>query len=180
MKTVSYQNMTFEEYLTPEQIDAAVARVAERINHDYHNKKPLFLCVLRGAFIYAADLLRKLTVPTEICFVRLQSYQGMNSTGKIRQLTGLTESVEDRDVVVIEDIVDTGLTMHWLRHHLIENGAHSVAVTCFLYKPDALQYPDALPQYPACEIPTKFVIGYGLDIDEEARNLPAIYTRTQA
>lgn len=179
MKTVTYQNIEFEEYLNPDEIAEAVHRVAERINHDYHNRRPLFLCVLRGAFIYMADLMRQLTIPTEVCFVRLHSYDGMKSTGKIRQLTGLTESVEDRDVIIVEDIVDTGLTVHWLKKHLMEQGAHSVAVTSFLYKPDALLHEDARPDYPACEIPTKFVIGYGLDIDELARNLPSVYAKKE-
>ncbi len=175
MKTIELQSMTFEEYKTPEQIDSLVSQVAEQINRDYKDKRPVFLSVLSGAFIYTADLLRKITIPTEIAFVKLRSYVGTETTGDIKETVPVTADIMNRDVIVVEDIIDTGLSMHYLKNRLYQMGAKSVKVTSFLFKQNALQYPDAAPDYPAMTIPHQFVIGYGLDLDQQARNLASLY-----
>lgn len=175
MRSVTINGMTFDEFLTPKDITDIVERVAQRIEADYEGKNPLFICALNGAFIYAADLFRRVHIPAEITFVRLKSYDGTSSTGEVELITPLYESVQGRDVIIIEDIVDSGLTMHIFRQMLLDAGAESVALTAFLFKPAALQYEDARPEYIGKEIPKKFIIGYGLDLDEQARNLDAVY-----
>ena len=175
MASVTVNNRVFDEYVSKREISQCVARVAEQINKDYAGKNPLFICVLNGAFMYASDLFKKITLPAEITFVRLKSYEGTQTTGEVKLLTPLSVDVANRDVIVIEDIVDTGLTMHGFVRHLREQGANSVEITSFLFKPDALQYADAEPKYVGLSIPTKFVLGYGLDYDELGRNLPSLY-----
>ena len=175
MQSVSINNLTFDEYLSQQEIATIVAQVAERINADYAGREPLFICVLNGAFMYASDLFKQIELPTEITFVRLKSYEGTATTGDVKILNPLTVDVKDRDVIVIEDIVDTGLTMHGFVKYLKEQGANSVEITSFLFKPEALRYADAEPKYIGLEIPTKFVLGYGLDYDEMGRNLPSLY-----
>ena len=171
--------MTFEERFTPAQIQEAVTHLAQRINHDYEGRQPLFICVLNGAFVFAADLMRQVSLDCRITFVRLRSYEGTATTGQITELIGLSEDVYHRDVIVVEDIVDTGNTMHYFKHKLEENGATSVRVASLLFKPDALQREDARPDYIGFEVPKHFCIGYGLDLDGLCRNLDAIYTLKQ-
>jgi hypoxanthine phosphoribosyltransferase len=175
MQSVEVNGLVFDEYLSADKIAELVDNVAERINRDYAGRAPLFICVLNGAFMYASDLFKRITLPCEITFVRLKSYEGTTTTGDVKILTPLTVDIKDRDVIVIEDIVDTGLTMHGFIHQLQEMGANSVELTSFLFKPEALKYADATPKYAGLEIPTKFVLGYGLDFDERGRNLPALY-----
>ena len=175
MQSVEVNELVFDEYLSVDKIAEVVDNVAERINRDYAGRAPLFICVLNGAFMYASDLFKRITLPCEITFVRLKSYEGTTTTGDVKILTPLTVDIKDRDVIVIEDIVDTGLTMHGFIHQLQEMGANSVELTSFLFKPEALKYADATPKYAGLEIPTKFVLGYGLDFDEKGRNLPALY-----
>jgi hypoxanthine phosphoribosyltransferase len=175
MQTVEVNGLVFDEYLSAEKIAEIVGNVAERINSDYASKEPLFICVLNGAFMYASDLFKRITLPCEITFVRLKSYEGTATTGEVKILTPLTVDIKGRDVIVIEDIVDTGLTMHGFMKQLKDMGAHSVELTSFVFKPEALKYADATPKYAGLEIPTKFVLGYGLDFDEKGRNLPALY-----
>ena len=175
MQSVVVNNLTFNEYLSEQEIASIVKNVAERINADYAGKEPLFICVLNGAFMFASDLFKHITLPAEITFVRLKSYEGTATTGKVNMLVPLQVPVKDRDLIIIEDIVDTGLTMHGFIQHLKEEGAASVELASFLFKPNALQYADATPKYIGKSIPTKFVLGYGLDFDEKGRNLPSLY-----
>ena len=112
MQSVTINNLIFDEYLSQQEIAAIVSEVAERINTDYAGREPLFICVLNGAFIYASDLFKHITLPAEITFVRLKSYEGTSTTGKVNMLIPLQVPIKDRDIIVIEDIVDTGLTMH--------------------------------------------------------------------
>lgn len=175
MQSVTVNNLIFDEYLSKEEIAALVKDVADRINTDYAGREPLFICVLNGAFIYASDLFKNITLPAEITFVRLKSYEGTATTGKVNMLIPLQTSVKDRDIIIIEDIVDTGLTMHGFIRQLKEEGARSVELTSFLFKPDSVQFTDATPKYIGKSIPTKFVLGYGLDYDEKGRNLPSLY-----
>lgn len=175
MASISVNGRLFDEYVSAQKIAQCVKKVADRINSDYAGKSPLFICVLNGAFMYASDLFKQITLPAEITFVRLKSYEGTVSTGDVQILTPLTTKVEGRDVIVVEDIVDTGLTMHGFIKYLEDAGANSVEITSFLFKPEALRHADAAPKYVGMSIPTKFVLGYGLDYDEQGRNLPSLY-----
>lgn len=175
MHTIQEQGLTFDEYLSAAQIAEAVQSVADRINKDYAGREPLFVCVLNGAYIYAADLYRRITLHSEITFVRLKSYEGTETTGTVQQIVPIQESVAGRDVIVVEDIVDTGTTMHGFKQQLRQQGARSVAVTSFLFKAEALRYADAEPEYVGVRIPNRFILGYGLDYDGYCRNLDAVY-----
>ena len=176
MRTVEEQGYHFEEWLTPEQIAADVQEVGNRISVDYHDKEPLFVVILNGAFVFAADLIRALkNVRCEVTFIRVSSYWGMSSTGQLEFIVPLQQVVDNRDVVIIEDIVDSGLTIHQLKAYLRAEGASSIRVATMLYKPNKLEYADAKPDYVGREISDEFVIGYGLDFDGFVRNLDAIY-----
>ena len=174
---VKYEGMEFAESISTNEIQEAVNRVAAAINADYAGREPLFVCVLNGAFMYASDLMKRITLPCEITFVRMKSYEGTETTGKVNMLIPLQVDVKGRDVIVIEDIVDTGITMHAFMEELRKMGAKSVELTSFLYKPESLRYEDVKPKYYGLAIPPAFIIGYGLDINEKARNLASIYVK---
>ena len=176
MRTIDEQGYHFEEWLTPKQIANDVQQVAKKISADYAGKEPLFVVVLNGAFVFAADLIRGLEgVRCETTFIRVSSYYGMASTGRLEFIVPLQQVVENRDVIIVEDIVDTGLTIHQLKAHMRGLGATSVSVASMLFKPNKLEYEDARPDYVGREITDEFVIGYGLDFDGFHRNLDAIY-----
>ena len=176
MRSIEEQGYRFEEWLTPSDIAADVQQVAERISADYKDKEPLFVVVLNGAFVFAADLIRALKdVRCEITFIRVSSYWGMSSTGKLEFIVPLQQVVENRDVIIVEDIVDTGLTIHQLKAHMRAQGALSTRVATMLFKPNKLEYEDAKPDYVGRELTDEFVVGYGLDFDGFVRNLDAIY-----
>ena len=149
--------------------------MAERINRDLADADPLFICVLNGAFMFAGDLMRHININSQITFVKLASYEGLLTTGEVKEIIGLNESVVDRNVVVIEDIVDTGITMERILASLKNKGARSIRVASFLQKPEALQR-DIRLDYVAIKIPNDFIVGYGLDYDGYGRNLRDIYT----
>ncbi len=176
MRTIEEQGYHFEEFITPEQIAKDVKQVAEQISADYKDKEPLFVVVLNGAFVFAADLIRALKdVRCEVTFIRVSSYWGMSSTGQLEFIVPLQQVVDQRDVIIVEDIVDTGLTIHQLKAHLRGLGANSVSVATMLFKPTKLEYDDARPDYVGHQISEEFVIGCGLDFDGFVRNLDAIY-----
>ena len=176
MRTVDEPGYHFEEWLTPEQIAKDIQQVADQISADYHGKEPLFVVVLNGAFVFASDLMRALkNVRCEVTFIRVSSYYGMASTGQLEFIVPLQQVVDQRDVIIVEDIVDTGLTIHQLKAHMRAHGAHTTKVATMLFKPNKLEYDDAKPDYVGHEISEEFVIGYGLDFDGFARNLDAIY-----
>ena len=176
MRTIEEQGHVFEEWLTPEQIAADVQQEADHIRADYEGRVPLFVVVLNGAFVFAADLLRRLhDLRCEVTFLRVSSYWGMASTGELQFIVPLQQSVKGRDVIIVEDIVDTGMTIHQLKAHMRAEGAATVRVATMLFKPDKLEYNDARPDYVGRQIANEFVIGYGLDLDGFARNLDAIY-----
>ena len=176
MRTIDEQSYHFEEWLTPKQIAADVQQVADKISADYAGKEPLFIVVLNGAFVFASDLIRGLKdIRCEITFIRVSSYYGMASTGQLEFIVPLQQVVDQRDVIIVEDIVDTGLTIHQLKAHLRGLGASSVRVASMLFKPNKLEYDDAKPDYVGHESTDEFVIGYGLDFDGFVRNLDAIY-----
>lgn len=174
---ITINGIHFKELVTCEQIQSAVNKVAAAINKDYEGKSPLFICVLNGAFMYASDLLKAIHLPAEITFVRMKSYEGTETTGKVNMLIPLQVDVRGRDVIIIEDIVDTGITMRAFKQNLRDMGAHSVALTSFLYKPESLRHIESKPDYYGIKISPAFIIGYGLDLDEKARNLDAIYVK---
>ena len=180
MADVTYNGLTFEPYITRDAIAEQVKRLAAELSRDCApGDKPLFLCVLNGAFIFAADLFRECDIPdAEISFIRFKSYEGTASTGVIREVMGLNEDISGRNVFIIEDIVDSGLTISQLRDSLLERNPKSVSVVTLLFKPASLKS-GYKPEYVGFEIPSKFIIGYGLDLDEQARNLPDIYVLKQ-
>ena len=175
METIKIKDKTFKTFIPESEIQKRVAAVAERINHDMAGKNPLMLAVLNGSFIFAADLMRYLTIPCEISFVKLASYQGTTSTGKIKEVIGINESLEGRDVVIVEDIVDTGATMKRMLETLGTRNPKSLHICTLLLKPGKLQVPLDI-EYAAMEIPNDFIVGYGLDYDQQEPTPPDIYT----
>ena len=177
MEKIKVSDRTFKSYLSKERIQAAVTRVAQEISKDLESvERPLFVCVLNGAFVFASDLFRQITLPdAEITFIRMKSYEGTRTTGKVKTIVGLIESVVDRDVVIVEDIVDSGYTMQRLISQLSDLGARSIKVCCLLKKPAAMKVTDLKLDYVALEIPNDFIVGYGLDYNEQGRNLPDLW-----
>lgn len=174
MQQVTIQDKTFGVFLPEKEIDAAIARIAEDINREYAGKNPIFISILNGAFMFTADLLKKIWIPCELSFVKLASYAGTSSTGQVKELMGLKEDIRDRSVIVLEDIVDTGLTLESILEQLKGLHPRSVAVATLLQKPECLKVPVNV-DYTGFQIPDKFVVGYGLDLDGYGRNLPDIY-----
>lgn len=174
MKTIKIKDKEFELFLTQEVIENAIDKVAERLNKDMADKDPLFVCVLNGSFIYAAELMKRVTVPCEVSFVKVSSYKGVASTGKLKEIYGLEEDIKGRTIVIVEDIVDTGHTMALMLEQLGSDEPKEIFVSTLLLKPDALQQQVQL-DYVALEIPNDFIVGYGLDYDGYGRNLSDIY-----
>lgn len=171
---ITVKDKTFVPFLEPTHLQKRIGELASQINNDYKGKMPLFIVVLKGAFLFASDLFKQVTIPCEITFVRLASYQQMESSGRIKQIIGLDTPVENRHVIIVEDIVDTGLTMAQLVAQLSSQGPLSVEVATLLHKPDAMREAVDI-RYTGFEIANRFVVGYGLDYDEQGRNLDAIY-----
>ncbi len=164
----------FESYLSEEIISNRVIDLADRINQDYNNKNVVFIVILNGAFMFASDLIKKITISCEVSFVKLSSYHGMQTTGRVDEIIGLNTAIEGKDVVIIEDIVDTGITIGKVRKLLQTSQPQSVAICTLLFKPEAF-HGDSVPEIIGFSIPNEFVVGYGLDYDEKGRNLPCIY-----
>jgi hypoxanthine phosphoribosyltransferase len=174
MKTVKIKDKEFELFLTQQEIEKAIGDIAARLNKDLADKDPLFICVLNGSFIYASELMKRVDIPCEVSFVKVSSYKGTASTGKLKEIYGLEEDINGRTVVIVEDIVDTGYTMSLMLEQLACDDPKEIFVTTLLLKPDALQCPVQV-DYVALEIPSDFIVGYGLDYDGYGRNLPDIY-----
>ena len=175
MSIVKIKDLTFKTFIPESEIQQRVKAVAEKINKDLDGKNPLLLAVLNGSFVFAADLIRNITIPCEISFVKLASYQGTTSTGKIKEVIGLNEDLTGRTVVIVEDIVDTGFTMKRMIETLGTRHPESIHICSLLVKPDKLQVPLNI-EYAAIEIPNDFIVGYGLDYDQQGRQLRDIYT----
>ena len=175
MSIVKIKDKTFKTSIPEAEILKKVQVVADRLNKDYEGKPPVFLAVLNGAFIFAADLMRMITVPSEISFVKYASYEGTSSTGSMKTLMGLNQDLAGRHVVIVEDIVDSGFTMAHMIEDLKKMNPASVEVCSLLVKPGNLKV-DLDINYAVMEIPNDFIVGYGLDYDQEGRNLRDIYT----
>lgn len=175
MKTIQIKDKQFTLSIPSEDILKAVQTVGDAINRDLKDKNPLFICVLNGAFMFAGDLMKVVDIPCEITFIKLSSYEGLFTTGTVKEVMGLNESVVGRNVVVVEDIVDTGITMDKILTSLQAKGANEIYVATFLQKPAALKR-DVRVDYVAMKIPNEFIVGYGLDYDGYGRNLKDIYT----
>lgn len=178
MKQVCYKGLTFEPYIENQQIKERIKELGTTITNDYQGKLPLFICVLNGAFPFAADLIREVGIDAELAFIRLKSYEGTGSTGTVKEVLGLSESIEGRSVIVVEDIVDTGNTIQKLIAELEKRNPADIKIATLLFKPQALQC-DVKPDYVGFEIPSKFIIGFGLDLDGIARNLPDIWALSE-
>jgi hypoxanthine phosphoribosyltransferase len=165
---------TFEIFIRDEKIQEAVSALAARLEQDYAGKEIVFIAVLNGAFMFAADLMKNFRSPCEITFVKMSSYQGMHSSGRVDEVLGLNTSVTGKHVIILEDIVDTGITMEKLFTLLSVEKPASLEIATLLFKPEAFKGTHT-PTYIGFSIPNKFVVGYGLDYDELGRNAEHIY-----
>ena len=174
MKTVKVLDKEFGLYIPQEKIEADIQKVDDQINHDMDGMNPMFLVILNGAFMFASELFKRLTIPCEISFVKLTSYAGTETTNVVRELIGLDHSLEGRHVVIVEDIVDTGHTMRYTIQKLHDLKAIDVRIATLYFKPKSFQY-DYPINYVGMEIGNEFIVGYGLDYNQQGRNLPDIY-----
>ncbi len=174
MATITIHDKQFETYISEEQILQKVKEMADAINKDYEGKKPLFIPILNGAFMFASDLFKCISIPAEVSFIKLASYKGMKSSGNIITAIGLDYDLYGRDVVIVEDIVDTGKTLNEFLPKLEHQQPASLKIAALLHKPEATIYPLSI-SYTGFTIPNKFVVGYGLDYDGQGRNLKEIY-----
>ena len=174
MQRVTLKDKTFVPYISSDKISASVYQMAQKINSDLLNDMPLFLVVLNGSFMFASDLLKEINIPCELSFIKLASYHGTTSTGVVTEMIGLTEEIKGRTVVIVEDIVDTGVTLEKLVTLLTKKEVKQIKVATFLLKPDAYKK-DIKVDYVGMEIPNDFVVGYGLDYDGLGRNMKEVY-----
>ena len=175
MDTIQVLDKKFRISIPEEEILKSIDAVAEKINHDMAGKNPLFMAVLNGSFIFAADLLRRITIPCEVSFVKLASYQGTLSSGKVTEVIGINENLAGRTIVIVEDIIESGLTMRQMLDTLSTRNPESVHICALLQKPERLKV-DLNVEYVAITIPNDFILGYGLDYNQQGRGLKDIYT----
>ncbi len=178
MENITAHDLTFEPFIGEAEIAAKVEALGSQIRQQFEGKRPLFVGVLNGAFIFAADLVRACGIECEIAFVRLASYEGLSSKGKVSTVLGLDFEVKNRHIIVVEDIVDSGRTLHHFMADLQKLEPASASLAVLLFKPEALQMPVKI-DYLGFEIPDKFVVGYGLDYNGLCRELPGIYQLSQ-
>jgi hypoxanthine phosphoribosyltransferase len=171
---VEIKDKTFVPFLERDKIQERVNELGKEISKDYAGKQPVILGILNGAFMFLSDLAKQITISSELSFIKISSYSGESSTGKVSQMIGLETNLINRHVIVVEDIVDTGLSMKHLVELIQEKNPASLAVATLLHKPEAIKHPIKL-DYVGFNIPNKFVVGYGLDYDGLGRNLPEIY-----
>lgn len=179
MEKLQVKDKTFAVSIPAAEIQKQVRRVAAEINRDMAGREPLFLPVLNGSFIFAADLLREVTIPCEVSFIKLASYQGTHSSGTIREVIGLANDITGRDIIIVEDIIDSGLTMAHMIETLKRHNPATISVCSLLVKPDALKVEIPI-HYRCMEIPNDFILGYGLDYDGFGRNTKDIYTLVES
>ena len=174
MSTIQVLDKTFEPYLKEATIQEKITELAGQLNKDYAGNRPLFLSILNGSFLFTADLFKQITIEAEVSFIKLASYKGTSSTGNVITAIGLDTNVKDRHIVILEDIIDTGKTLHHFLPQLDSMQPASVKIAVLLNKKEALQYPVKV-DYACFDIPNKFVVGYGLDYDGLGRNSKDIY-----
>jgi hypoxanthine phosphoribosyltransferase len=174
MPAIKLHDKTFDTYLSEQDIQEKVKEIADQLNRDYKDKRPLFIAILNGSFMFAADVFKYLTIDAEICFIKLASYRGMKSSGNVITAIGLDQDLFGRDVVILEDIVDTGKTLGEFLPKLDHQQPKSLKIAALLHKPQATRFPLTI-DYLGFSIPDKFVVGYGLDYDGLGRNLKEIY-----
>jgi len=173
-EVITIKEKQFELFIEQEVIEQGIKRVAEQMNSELAEKNPIFLAVLNGAFMFAGELMKEVSIASEITFVRLASYQGTATTNRVQEVLGLNESIKGRSVVIVEDIVDSGNTMVSLLKELEKHEPEEIKIATLLFKPAALKQKLHL-DYIALEIPNDFIVGYGLDYDGYGRNLKDIY-----
>lgn len=171
---IKLHDLNFKPFISEAEIEKRIGEMGADITQKFKGKKPLFIAILNGAFMFAADLVRACEIDSEIVFIRLMSYHGLESSGTVKTVLGLDQELTDRHLIIVEDIVDSGQTMHNFLQDLKDKNPASITVATLLLKPGALQFPIE-PDYIGFEIPTKFVVGYGLDYDGLGRNYRAIY-----
>lgn len=174
MSSIKLHDKSFDTYLSEKEIQEKVKSIADQLNNDYKHKRPLFIAILNGSFMFAADLFKYLAIDAEISFIKLVSYKGMKSSGNVITAIGLEMDLYDREVVIVEDIVDTGKTLHEFLPKLDHQQPKSLKIAALLHKPEATQFPLKI-DYLGFSIPNKFVVGYGLDYDGLGRNFKEIY-----
>ena len=178
MKQIKLIDKEFGLIIPASDIQKAIWSISAKINNDLKDKNPLLVCILNGSFMFSSDLMKLLDFPCQISFVKLASYEGMGSSGKVKELIGFNESPEGRTIVLIEDIVDSGITVENCINQLKELNAKEIFVATLLFKPEALKK-DIKLDYVGIEIPNDFIVGYGLDYNGYGRNLPDIYSLIQ-
>lgn len=171
---IRLKDKNFELFLKEEDILSGIREVNSQINEYLHYKKPVFICVLNGAFMFASELVRQFQSECEICFIRIKSYQGVERNISQYEIQGLVEDISNRNIVIVEDIIDTGHTMNYLLHSIRKSNPSSIKIATLLFKPNALQV-NIRPDYVVKEIPNDFIVGFGLDYEGIGRNLRNIY-----
>ena len=174
MNSIKVLDKEFVPYLLEKEIQEKITALAIQLNKDYAGKRPIFLSILNGSFLFTADLFKQITIEAEVCFIKLASYKGMSSSGNVITAIGLEANVSGRDIIILEDIIDTGKTLHDYLPQLLYSSPASVKIAVLLNKKEALQFPVQI-DYTCFEIPNKFVVGYGLDYDGLGRNSKDIY-----
>jgi hypoxanthine phosphoribosyltransferase len=180
MHKIKVEDKAFEIFLENDTLNKRIRLLGIQINVDYEGKCPLFIGVLNGSFLFMADLIKEINVPCEVAFMRVASYEGTASSGSVKELIGLPDNIEGRDIIIVEDIVDTGLTLMHILKTIKEKNPASTKVASLLLKPSALKYEIEELEYVGFEIPNEFVVGYGLDYNGLGRNLTDIYRATEA
>ncbi len=174
MSIIQILDKKFETFIPYEEIDSAIGNMAQKINNELRDKTPIFVVILNGSFMFAADLMKKMDFPCEISFIKLASYAGTQSTENVKELIGFNEDIKGRTIVIVEDIIDSGLTLAGVTRQLAEMGAAEVKIATLLYKPAAFK--ESYPiDYIGMEIPNDFIVGYGLDYNQQGRNYKDIY-----
>ena len=174
MSSIKVLDKEFIPYLSEAAIQEKISELAIQLNQEYAGKKPLFLSILNGSFLFTADLFRQINIEAEICIIKLASYKGTTSSGNVITAIGLDANVNGRDIIILEDIIDTGKTLHHYLPQLESQQPASIKIAVLLNKKEALQFPVKI-DYACFDIPNKFVVGYGLDYDGYGRNTREIY-----
>jgi hypoxanthine phosphoribosyltransferase len=174
MSNIKVLDKEFEPYLSEELIQEKISELAQQLNKEYAGKRPIFLSILNGSFLFTADLFKQITIEAEVCFIKLASYKGTTSSGNVITAIGLDANVSGRDIIIVEDIIDTGKTLHHFLPQLASSQPASIKIAVLLNKTEALAFPVKV-DYACFDIPNKFVVGYGLDYDGLGRNTKAIY-----